>query len=353
MLQDLRKNLSRAVVDKLKVVFPGRAGDSITNKPHTNIEGYELYLKGRYHWDKCTEESLKHSVDLFKRAIALDSNYAPAYAGLADSYVAMSLYGVASPADVMPLAKEATERSLGLDAKSAPALNALGCVRAMYAWDWDAEADFKSAIELDPNNANVHQSYAGNYLTPLSRFAEARMEVQLALKLDPMSPAANVMAGALSYYARRYDDAIHQLLKTAEFDPSFAMTQYFLGQTYTERGAYADAVSALRFAEKLSGRSPEVLAALGYAHARAGEPAEACSILATLSELSKQRYVSPVLLGQVAVGLGDKGGALNHLREGLKVRATDLIWIGVKPVFDELRTDRDFAALCSQIFLIG
>ena len=346
---ELQDDISRAIVDKLKVVLFGGARYSSTDK--TSTEAYDLYLKGRYHWDKRTEHSLKHSVELFRQAIAFDRNYAAAYAGLADSYVTMSIYGVASPGEVMPLAKEAAERSLDLDAKSALALNALGCVRAMYVWDWDAEADFRRAIELDPNNSRVHQWYAGNYLMPLSRFAEARMEIQRALQLDPISLAANATAGALAYYERRYHDATGQLLKTSELDPSFGMTQYFLGQTFTERGAYNDAVSALRLAQTLAGNSPEVLAALGYAHARAGETAEARSILATLLKSSKQRYVSPVLLSEVAIGLGDKAGALNHLQEAFKVRATDLIWIAVKPVFDDLRNHRDFAELCSQIFL--
>ena len=350
---EVQDEISRAIVDKLKVVLLGGAADVIADKPHTTTEVHDLYLKGRHQWNKRTEESLKNSVAHFKQAIERDANYAPAYAGLADSYVTMSIYGAASPGDVMPLAMEAADRSLALDAKSAVALNALGCVRAMYVWDWDAETDFKRAIELDPNNPMVHQWYAGNYLMPLSRFAEARREIRLALQLDPMSLAANVTAGALSYYERRYDDAVDLLLKAAELDPSFGVTQYFLGQTHTERGAYGDAISALRRAEKLAVKSPEILAALGYALARDGQTDAARATLATLSELATQRYISPVLLSQVEIGLGDKAGALEHLQEAFKVRATDLVWIAVKPVFDDLRQDHEFAELSSQIFLIG
>jgi tetratricopeptide (TPR) repeat protein len=346
---DLQDDISRSIVAKLKVVLLGQPATSIVEPATKNTEAYDLYLKGRYHWNKRTEEGLKRSVELFKEAIRHDSNYALAHAGLADAYVALSIYGAVAPADAMPEAMRAAERALSLDAKSAEAVSALGCVRALHIWDWEAEADFKRAIELDPQNAKAHHWYASNYLLPLARFAEARAELDIALRLDPFSPVIHATSGALLYFERRFDEAIEQLSKTAELDPAFGFAPYFIGQACTQRALHDDAIAALSLAEHLTGKSPEVLAALAYALAMAGQSNEARNMMGELVRMSGQRYVSPVLLSQVALGLGEKDRALEYLRQAYELRSTDLVWIGVRPVFDSIRSEGAFVELSSQV----
>ena len=346
----LQDEISQSIVAKLSGLLLGQRSKQTVATPTKNTEAYELYLKGRYHWNKRTEEGLKRSVALFQQAIHLDANYALAYAGLADAYVALAIYGAVAPKDAMPEAMRAAERALNLDAKSAEAVCALGCVRALYLWDRNAEADFLRAIELDPKSANAHHWYASNYLMPLARFDEARSELDIAAGLEPLSPAIHATKGVLLYFERRYDQAIEHLTKTRELDPKFGFAPYFIGQAHTERGRHDEAIGALGVAVKLTGNSPEVLAALTYARAMAGRKDGARDMMKGLLRLSGERYVSPVLLSQVALGLEDKERALDYLRQAYAIRATDLIWIGVRPVFDSVRKDAAFQELSAQLF---
>jgi type II secretory ATPase GspE/PulE/Tfp pilus assembly ATPase PilB-like protein/TolB-like protein/Tfp pilus assembly protein PilF len=347
---DLQDEISQSIVAKLSVVLLGQAAKPIVERATKNTEAYDLYLKGRYHWNKRTEEGLKRSVELFKEAIRHDPNYALAYAGLADAYVTLGIYGAVAPSDAMPEASRAAERALGVDAKSAEAVSAQGCVRALYLWDWDAEADFKRAIELDPHNAKTHHWYASNYLLPLARFADARSELEIAFRLDPLSPAIHATSGVLLYYECRFDDAIKQLSKTRELDPEFGFAPFFIGQACTQLARHDDAIAALRLAENLTARSPEVLAALAYAQVMAGQSNNARNTMNELIRLSGERYVSPVLLSQVALGMGEKDRALAYLKQAYEIRATDLVWIGVRPVFDSIRSEAAFVELSSQLF---
>ena len=347
---NLQDEISQSIVAKLRGVLLGQRAKPIVESATKSTEAYELYLKGRYHWNKRTEEGLKRSVALFEEAIRLDANYALAHAGLADAYVTLGIYGTVAPATAMPGAMTAAERALSLDAKSAEAVSALGCVRALYIWDGDAEADFRRAIELDPQSAKAHHWYASNYLMPLGRFAEARSELEIALRLDPLSPAIHATTGVLLYFERRFDAAIDQLSKTRDLEPAFGFAPYFIGQAYTQLARHDEAIAALSLAEKLTGRSPEVLAALAYARAMAGQPENARNMMAELIRMANERYVSPVLLSQVALGLGEKGRALDYLRQAYEIRAADLVWIGVRPVFDSVRSEAAFVGLSSQLF---
>jgi len=187
---DLQDDISRSIVSRLRVVLLGHPIGPIVEPATKDTGAHDLYLQGRYQWNKRTEEGLTRSVELFKHAIQRDANYALAHAGLADAYVALSIYGAVAPADAMPEAMRAADRALILDARSAEAVSATACVRALYYWDWDAEADFQRAIELDPQSATAHHWYASNYLLPLARFADARgarhrLPARSALAGDP------------------------------------------------------------------------------------------------------------------------------------------------------------------------
>ena len=182
---DIQDEIALAIVEKLKVTLLGVAEAAPAPRPTTDVQAYELYLKGRYYWNKRTEDGLKHSVEQFKLAIERDADFALAFAGLAESYTTLGIYGALPPEEVMPLAREAAEHALDIDPGLAEAHNSLGCVRAMYAWDWDAETHFKLAIEINPKYANAHNWYASNYLTPMGRLGETQREVRPCFAAGP------------------------------------------------------------------------------------------------------------------------------------------------------------------------
>ncbi len=182
-----------------------------------------------------------------------------------------------------------------------------GCVRAVYDWSWsDAEHDFRRAIDLRPSYPTAHHWYAINHLVPLGRFDEATEELHRALALDPLALAIKTSVGMKCYFAGQYDDAVRELSRTIDLDESFGMARFFLGATYTELSKYPEALGELEAAIRLSGRSPEILAALGYLHGLSGHSDDARNLLDELQRLAAERYVSPARLAQVHVGLGER-----------------------------------------------
>jgi adenylate cyclase len=195
-----------------------------------NAEAFQLYLKGRYSWNKRTEEGYLKGIDYFDQAIRDDPNYALAYAGMSDCYALLSDSGVMTPGEGFPKAKEAATRALAIDEKLAEAHTSLGRVKRDYDWDWTgAEQEFKRAIELNPNYPSAHQWYAV-YLSALGRHQEAIEEIKRALELDPLSLAVNSVTARVLYLARRYDEAIEQSHRTIEMDPRFATAYQNLGR---------------------------------------------------------------------------------------------------------------------------
>jgi serine/threonine-protein kinase len=321
--------------------------------PHTsNLEAYLSYLEGRYHWNKRTEHELKKSLGCFEQAIARDPGYVQAYVGLADAYVTLGTYGALPANDVMPRAKTALRRALDLDPERAEAYACRGCVQSVYDWAWlAAEHDFKRAIHLNPGYPIAHHWYAINYLVPVGRFDEAAEQLRQALELDPLSLAIKTSVGMRSYFAGRYEPALQELSKAVELDASFGLARVFLGLTYTALAKWDEAFEELDVAIALSGRNPDVLAALGYLRAVAGDIDGARTILAELGGISQRRYVSPSVLAQVHAGLGDTAEALHWLEEACAARAADLAWLAVRPVFSSLRAEPRFVALLRRMGL--
>ena len=350
---EIQDEISAAIVDKLRVTLLGADDRATVQRSTTNPAAYELFLKGRYYWNKRTEDGLKRSVEHFKLAIEKDPDFALAFAGLAESYTTLGIYGTLPPKEVMPLAREAAEHALDLDPGLAEAHTSLGCVRAMYDWDWEADEDFKRAIEINPRYSNAHNWYASNYLTPLGLHPAAHQQLARARELDPLSLIINASVGVQLYFDRRYDEAAEQYLKVVEMDPSFGIVHYFLGQAYVQKGMASEAIAELEKAVELTARSPEVVAALGHAHAMVDEESKARELLDELIERSKERYVSPVLLSQIYTGMGDFDSAFDRLEQAYSMRSSDLIWLKARPVFDALRSDRRFGELCARIFFPG
>ena len=348
----VQEEIASSVVKTLK----GRlaAGSPAVALRRRNLDAYASYLEGRYHWNKRTEDELKKSVACFERAIAVDPEYAEAYAGLADAYVTLGTYGAEPAAVVMPLASAALEKALALDSELAEAFACRGCVRSVYLWSWqEAEQDYRKAIALRPGYPTAHHWYAINHLVPLGRFAEATTELRLALESDPLALAVKTTLGMKAYFAGQYDEAVEALTKTIELEERFGMARFFLGATYTEQFKYAEARRELEAAMNLSGRSPEILAALGYLHGLSGKTAMARALLDELTALSGERYVSPARLAQVHIALGDQTTALDRLEQAHAERAADLAWLGVRPMFARLRGEPRFEVLLKEMGVIG
>ena len=319
--------------------------------PHTRVlDAYTSYLEGRYHWNKRTDDELKKSVECFRDAIAQDPAYAVAYAGMADAYVTLGTYGALAPGDVMPRAKTALERALELDGELAEAYACRGCVRSVFDWSWDdAERDFLRAIALNPSYPTAHHWYAINHLVPRARFTEADDALRRALELDPLALSIRMSVGMKSYFSAQYDAAVDELLRTIQLDDRFAMARLFLAATYIEQGRHAEALSEIDAALRLCGRTPELLANLGYLYGRSGDLARARGVLDELRRLSGERYVSPPRIAQVHVGLGETSAALDRLEEAASERAPDLAWLGVRPVFASLRGEPRYLALLKRM----
>ncbi len=348
----IQDEITGAIVNVLKLTLLSDEGGGVARQASDDVEAYELYLKGRHFWNKRTEQGVDKAIEYFRQALAHDAGYAPALAGLADCYTILGIYGARAPQQVMPLAKDAAARALSIDPSLAEAHTALGCVRATFDFDWPgAEQEFRRAIEIKPSYPTAHHWYALNCLAPQGRFDEALGQMQRAREFDPLSPVITTSVGVAHYFAREYRRAIDAYYQAIEIDAHFVMAYFFLGLAHAALGAMDDAIARLEHAQRLVGDSAEVAAALGYVYAVAGRAGEAAALLGELEARRQRAYVSPALISQVYVGLGDRERALEALQEAARQRAADLIWLRVRPVFDPLREDPRYAALVARIGL--
>ena len=321
-------------------------------RPTDSVDAYTLYLKGRHEWNRRTEERLATGLSFFQQAIDADPGFAAAHAAMAESYITLALYGALPPADAMERARASAQTAVRLDAAIPESHVALACVKGLYDWAWaDAEREFRTALDLDYGHARVHQWYAINNLVPQGRFAEAAREVQAAIAIEPLSPVVSMTAGLVPLYGGQYAQAQEGFERTLSLDPSFAMAHYFLGQAHAAMGHLPDALHALQMARGLS-KSPEVIAMWGSVLAQAGRADEARAVLQDLTDLGRQRYVSPCTAAQIHVSLGDTSAALACLADAEAIRATDLAWIALRPVFRPLHAEAAFLQIVDRVGLV-
>jgi eukaryotic-like serine/threonine-protein kinase len=334
---EIQEDISRAIAEKLRVTLAPGSDRFVLTGPE-NIQAYEFYLKGRYFWNKRTEESLKLSIEQFERALGEDPDYALAYAGIADAWVTLSLYGAVRPMEALPMARSAADRALNLKPELPQALTSRASIRAIFDWDWRAATrEFETAIGLDARYAQGRHWFAMNCLAPRGLFARAREELKAAWELEPVSLAIATSLGALDFFAGDQDAALQRLRAVLDLDDGFYLAHYFLGQVYSEKQMHEEALAELERALQAS-RSSESVAALGYARALAGHRAEALASLQELTARAVAAYVSPVLMAKVQVGLDDFDGAIANLEQAYQLRSTDLIWLGVRPAFRKIRS---------------
>lgn len=341
--------IAKTIADTLQAKLTGSEMAAMSKAPTADSEAYELYLKGRYFWNKRTGADLHKAIDYFNQAIAKDPNYALAYVGLADSYVLLSNYGAAAPKDSIPQAKAAVKKALELDSNLAEA-HASAAILAGNDFQFEQSiAEFERSIQLSPNYATAHHWFGDGPLMTLGRFDRAITEGKRAVELDPLALINNADLGWIYMNARRYDEAISQLRKTIEIDPRFYLARYYLGQALQLNGQLSQGIAEYRAAVELND-DPVALAFLGQACARAGQTEEARKILARLTEAAKTRYVSQYSFALVLVGLGDKEGAIDALERAYRNgENADLSAIRVDPFMDDLRGRGGFDTLAQKI----
>ncbi len=350
----LQSEIARAITDEIRIKITREERARLSKSRPLEPEAYQLYLKGRYFWNKRSEEGFKRGIDYFNQAIHKDPNYALAYAGLAYSYnlLGHELYSVLHPREAYPKAKAAATKALELDETLAEAHSVLADIRFRYDWDWlGAEREHKRAIELNPGYATAHQWYS-HYLLPMGRTDESLAESKLALELDPLSLIINLHLGWHYLYVRQYDKAIEQLRKTLELDPNFVLARLFLGQAYEQKAMHEEAIVEFQKAISLSRGGPVHVAALGHAYAVSGKRGEAQKVLERLIELSKRRYVPSYEISVIYAGLGDKEQAFAWLQKAYEERDSSwLLDVNLDPRFDDLRSDPRFADLVRRVGL--
>lgn len=312
-------------------------------------EAHQLYLEGRYHWNKRTREGFAKAIAAFERAIDLDPSFALAHAGLADVYNLLGTYGDRPPADSFPLAKAAALRAVELDPSLAEARTSLAYAIQNYDWDWEAaEREYRRALRLSPSYAIAHHWYGG-FLMLMGRFDEAIAHRSIAAKLDPLSPSIQAAVGSPYFLARRYDRAIEIYQKALAMDPRYARGHFAIGWTYLLQGRTEEGIRAIERARELSNGSVEISAYLAYAYARAGRGAEAERLLRDLRQGARRRYVDPYEFARIEVALGRPANALADLERAYSIRSNLLMNLKVDPSLDPLRREPRFRALMEKM----
>jgi eukaryotic-like serine/threonine-protein kinase len=347
----IEEQIANDISDGLRLRLSGEEKRRLTKDSTRNAEAYQLYLNGRFHWNKRTEEELNKAVKFFKQAIEKDPNYALAYVGLADAYLVLPLYGRMAPSVAASRTKEALTRALEIDQDLAEAHASLGLMKEDFEWDWaGAEKEYRRAIELNSNYATSHHWYAW-FLCEMKRNDEAIKESSLAQKLDPLSPIINNLVAFTLMTAGKYGSAVEQWNRTLELEPTFPESHFLLSKAYWTKGLYPEAISEAQKAASYSGRTPRYVAGVGYALAAAGKRAEAHNIIDELARSSKSGNVSPSYIAGIYSTLGERDQAFKWLAKAYQVRDDQLTRIMIDPVFGSIRSDSRYTDLLRRMGL--
>jgi serine/threonine-protein kinase len=348
----VQEEISKEMSQQLSLKLVGEDEKKLTKHSTENTEAYQLYLKGRFHWNKRKADDLQKAVEYFNRAIEKDPNFALAYAGLASTYALLPEYSNLPAKDFNPKTETAARKALELDGTLAEPHAALGLIKFHYQWDWEgADRAFKRAIELDPNYPTNHHWYCIS-LEEQGKLEEALSEIKRAQELDPLSLIINVNVGVALFYMQRYDQAIEQYNKVLELDPNFPLGHQNLGVLYARQGKFDEAITELQKARQIVGpKSPYALGDLGYIYARAGKKDEAIKSLNQLLEFLKQGYTLSVEIAYVYAELGNKDKAFAWLEKGYNEQNSNLGYLKIEPVWDNLRSDSRYTAMLKKIGL--
>jgi serine/threonine protein kinase/Tol biopolymer transport system component/tetratricopeptide (TPR) repeat protein len=345
-------SISEQVAQALIPRLTGEERELLLKRDTENPEAYEAYLKGRYFWNKFTNEYFEKAHDHFKEAIELDPDYALAYVGVADYFNWAAILGLAAPRECFPQAKAAALKALEIDDSLAEAHAALAFTILCYDWDWnEAEKGFKRALDINPNYGLAHQWYS-NLLAAQCRFNEAIAEVKRAQEVNPLSMMDRSITGWTYYHARQYEFALQELEKAIELDRSFGNGHMMLGNVFERLGRYDEAIRAFEKALDLMEGSVLPLWGLGYTLAVSNRRGEAKNLLEKLKKLARDYYISPYYFAVIYTGLKEYDKAFECLEQAYESRDEWLIWLGTEPKLDALRSDTRFAALLARVGLL-
>ena len=316
-----------------------------------SAEARDLYIKGMYFWNERTSGGFHQAIEYFQRAIKADSNYAAAYAGLANSYTLLTAYSSASATLYVPQARAAALRAVELDENLAEAHTALALILQNHDWDWQtSEKEYLRAIELNPNYATAHQWYA-EHLMWLGRFDEALQESERARQLDPLSLIIATDHGAILYFSRQYDRAIEQFQSVLRKNPNFPRAVSLLTFAYAEKGMFTQALTHAETLRRLYGDGPEYWAILTHIYGRAGQLGRARREMDKLEKLNRLEQMNPIIMLDAYLAVGNKEEALAELDKACSEHFGAIISLKVDPAFDPLRSDPRFQDLLRRVGL--
>ncbi|HEV8412079.1 MAG TPA: protein kinase [Bryobacteraceae bacterium] len=347
----IQDEISGEISGKLRPQLTRAEKKQLTRRHTENAEAYRLYLEGRHHWNRWTEEGFYKAIEYFQQAIEKDPGYALAYTGVADSYVLLGWNSYLPPKDAFPKGKTAAMTALRLDPDLAEAHTPFAALLWLHEWHWsEAETEFKRSLELSPTYPTANHWYA-EYAMTMGAHGEALARIRNGQELDPLSLIINVAVGWAYYHARRYDEAIEQLLRTVELDPNYPVTYWILGLLHRKIGRYELAITNGEKGVNLSGGSPLMRAALAHTYAAAGRIKDAVQMLDGLTKLAEQTYVAPYFFAGIHIGLGEPGRALDYLEKAYAEHSHWLIYLHIDPSMDDLRDHSRFLDLMQLVAL--
>jgi serine/threonine-protein kinase len=349
----VQDEIARAIVEKLKVKLVGPKEAPLVKRASANLEAYQLYLKGRYHFARRYKGGLEQAVNCFSRAISLDPDFAPALAGLAEGLSLHGFYGLSPVRVTLPKARQAAERAVALDDSLAEAHRALGMLHGWLSWDWDVvEREFTRALVLDPNAPLTHGFY-GIVLAIMGRTEEAAAEAEQTTALDPLSALAFFLAAAAYYELRQYGRSIEIGQNAVALDPGCLSTTWMLSMALSEAGRHDDAIEAAERAVRMSGRVPFYVSVLGGVLGRAGRRDDARQALGELLERSPREHVPPVWLAVVYAGLGEVAEGIAVLERGIPDWGGAYVIPLAGPSYDVLRSHPRFGEILRSVGYTG
>ena len=341
----IQDDISLSIVGQLKGALFGKERATSAGRHTRDVEAYNLYLQGRFFWNKRTESGIQRGLEYFLQATERDPAYGLAYAASADCYNLLGWYGVTSPKEAFPRAKSAAERALAIDGNLSEALTSHAYATMLYEWRWEeAEREFKRGIKLNPGYATGHHWYS-EYLVCMGRMEEALTETNQALEFDPLSLIIRTSRGVVLYFSDQYDEAINHCKGVLEMDQSFVPAHYSLGLIYTMKSMCDEAISEFQIATALFGRSSLMQGALGHAYAACGKQEEARKVITELTQVSEPMCVPYCYIAAIYADLGDKEEAFKWLTRAVTEHDAWIMFLKVDPIWRNLRSDPRFGQL--------
>jgi serine/threonine-protein kinase len=347
----VQEEMAQSIADLLRVELGSKAGTGLVKRYTDNFEAYDLYLRGRFQWNKRSCEGFQKALEYFERALTHDPNYAPAYSGIADYHVAVASWGLAPPNEAWPMAREAAAKALAADDTLAEAHASMGLVRMWFDWDWkEAEREYLRAIELKPGQALPHVHY-NLLLVQTGRFEEAEEQIRAALAVDPLSVPNNMYLAGVFHYRRDYDRSLEHCRRALDLDANDIEAHVVVGLNYEQKRMYPEAIAVMEKARELSGNNSLILGPLGSCYGGSGDKARALQTLDEVNAAAQQAYVAPITWVMLYLGMGEIELAFEWLEKAAEARDPLLCYLKVGPIYDPIRNDPRYACLLHRIGL--